>query len=197
MNKTSILLLLPFALAANPVFNGSFELGTDGFALERELRPATNPSLKFTPLKLAAGAPGAGKHSLMIENPYAEFFGLFSREFKLKPTASLRNSRRRRAATRSVSPSSKSMASGWRIRRRLRSPAVNGRISTLPSPRKSVRATAGIMSRSALFRTKAKSRMHFILTISRLKSLALSLPLRSMQRPLRTRRSICAVKQRN
>lgn len=60
MNKT-LLLMLPFALAANTVFNGSFELGTDGFALERELRLATNPSLKFTPLKLSAGAPGAGK----------------------------------------------------------------------------------------------------------------------------------------
>ena len=39
MNKTSILLFLPFALAANAIFNPSFELGTDGFALEKELRP--------------------------------------------------------------------------------------------------------------------------------------------------------------
>ena len=46
MNKT-LLLLLPFALAANTVFNSSFELGTDGFALEKELRPATNPEMKF------------------------------------------------------------------------------------------------------------------------------------------------------
>ena len=60
MNKT-LLLLLPFALAANTVFNSSFELGTDGFALEKELRNATNPGMKFTPLKLSAGAPGAGK----------------------------------------------------------------------------------------------------------------------------------------
>ena len=90
MNKTPLLLMLPFALAANTVFNGSFELGTDGFALERELRLATNPSLKFTPLKLSAGAPGAGKNSLMIENPYAEYFDLFSREFKLKPATTYR-----------------------------------------------------------------------------------------------------------
>ena len=89
MNKT-LLLLLPFALSANPVFNGSFELGTDGFALKRELRLATNPSLKFTPLKLSAGAPGAGKNSLMIENPYAEYFDLLSREFKLKPATTYR-----------------------------------------------------------------------------------------------------------
>ena len=39
MNKTPLLLMLPFALAANTVFNGSFELGTDGFALEREVPP--------------------------------------------------------------------------------------------------------------------------------------------------------------
>ena len=77
-------------MAANTVFNGSFELGTDGFALVRELRLATNPSLKFTPLKLSAGAPGAGKNSLMIENPYAECFDLFSREFKLKPATTYR-----------------------------------------------------------------------------------------------------------
>ena len=89
MNKT-LLLMLPFALAANTVFNSSFELGTDGFALERELRPATNPEMKFIPLKLSAGAPGAGKKSLMIENPYAEYFSLFSREFKLKPSTTYR-----------------------------------------------------------------------------------------------------------
>lgn len=89
MNKT-LLLLLPFALAANTVFNSSFELGTDGFALEKELRPATNPEMKFIPLKLSAGAPGAGKNSLMIENPYAEYFSLFSREFKLKPSTTYR-----------------------------------------------------------------------------------------------------------
>ena len=69
MNKTSILLFLPFALAANAIFNPSFELGTDGFALEKELRPDTNPGMTFLPLKPAQGAPGAGKNSLKIENP--------------------------------------------------------------------------------------------------------------------------------
>ena len=46
--------------------------------------------MKFTPLKLSAGAPGAGKNSLIIENPYAEYFDLFSREFKLKPVTTYR-----------------------------------------------------------------------------------------------------------
>lgn len=90
MNKFILLSLLPFALTANPVFNGSFELGTDGFALEKELRPASNPELKFIPLKLSTGAPGSGQFSLLVENPYAEYFAVFSREFKLKPSATYR-----------------------------------------------------------------------------------------------------------
>ena len=42
------LLLFPSVLTAgNLVFNGSFELGTDGFALEKSLRLDTNPKLEF------------------------------------------------------------------------------------------------------------------------------------------------------
>ena len=98
MNKTSILLFLPFALAANAIFNPSFELGTDGFALEKELRPDTNPGMTFLPLKTAQGAPGAGKNSLKIENPYSEHFVLYSKEFKLKPATEYRLSAKVRAS---------------------------------------------------------------------------------------------------
>lgn len=98
MNKTSILLFLPFALTANAIFNPSFELGTDGFALEKELRPDTNPGMTFLPLKTAQGAPGAGKNSLKIENPYSEHFVLYSKEFKLKPATEYRLSAKVRAS---------------------------------------------------------------------------------------------------
>ena len=44
MKKIFLLCSLPLALSANSFFNGSFELGTDGFAVERELRTDVNPS---------------------------------------------------------------------------------------------------------------------------------------------------------
>ncbi len=72
--------------AENIIFNGSFELGTNGFVLEKELRPDTNPELKFLPLTIDKGAPGAGKNSLKMENPYAEVFGIYSKEFKIEPS---------------------------------------------------------------------------------------------------------------
>ena len=56
MKKIFLLCSLPLALSANSFFNGSFELGTDGFAVERELRTDVNPSREFIPLKLSAGA---------------------------------------------------------------------------------------------------------------------------------------------
>lgn len=100
MKKTALVFLLPFALAANPVFNASFELGTDGFALEKELRPDTNPNLKFLPLKTAPGAPGAGKKSLKIENPHSEHFILYSVDFKLKPATEYKLSAKVRASVK-------------------------------------------------------------------------------------------------
>lgn len=91
MRRLALLLaLLTLALHANPIFNGSFEMGTDGFALERYLRPDVNPQLTFLPLRLTDGAPGAGKNALRIENPHAENFCLFSREFRLKPATRYR-----------------------------------------------------------------------------------------------------------
>ena len=100
MNKTAFLFFLPLALTANSVFNPSFELGTDGFTLEKELRPDTNPEMKFLPLKTAEGAPGAGKNSLKIENPYSEFFVVYSKEFKLKPATRYRLSAKVRASVK-------------------------------------------------------------------------------------------------
>lgn len=91
MRRLALLLaLLTLALHANPIFNGSFEMGTNGFALERYLRPDVNPQLTFLPLRLTDGAPGAGKNALRIENPHAENFCLFSREFRLKPATRYR-----------------------------------------------------------------------------------------------------------
>ena len=82
----------------NAVFNASFEMGTDGFALERRLRPDTNPNLEFKALTTDEGAPGAGKKSLKIANPYAESFKLFSKEFRLKPGTEYRISAKMRAS---------------------------------------------------------------------------------------------------
>ena len=97
--KLCISMLAPFVLTAgNLVFNGSFELGTDGFALEKNLRLDTNPKLEFKALTTAEGAPGAGKRSLKIENPYAENYNLFSKEFPLKAETVYRVSFRMRAS---------------------------------------------------------------------------------------------------
>ena len=90
MKKIFLLCSLPLALSANSFFNGSFELGTDGFAVERELRTDVNPSREFIPLKLSAGAPGAGRYALAVENSRAEYFSVFSKEFRLKPSTRYR-----------------------------------------------------------------------------------------------------------
>ena len=83
MKKIFLLCSLPLALSANSFFNGSFELGTDGFAVERELRTDVNPSREFIPLKLSAGAPGAGRYALAVVNCRAEYYSVFSYEFRL------------------------------------------------------------------------------------------------------------------
>jgi len=79
-----------WAGASNLVFNGSFEFGTDGFAVEKRLRPDTNPDLKFLPLKTVRNISGNGKHCLLFENPYAEYYDVFSKEFRLKPSTKYR-----------------------------------------------------------------------------------------------------------
>ncbi len=80
-----LLMLLGISISVSALpFNGSFELGTDGFALIRHLRTDTNPGLDFIPLKLYPGAPGHGKNSLKLENPYKENYNIFSKEFLLQ-----------------------------------------------------------------------------------------------------------------
>lgn len=71
------------ALSAGDIlFNSSFELGTEGFAIRRFLTEDTNPKLTFTPWKLDAGR--TGKYSLKVENPFKERTEIVSVEFPLK-----------------------------------------------------------------------------------------------------------------
>lgn len=98
IKESALLFLIPLALAANPVFNASFELGTEGFAIEKELRPDTNPQLQFIPLQTAPGAPGSGQNCLRIGNPYSEHFVLYSNDFRLKPATQYRLTAKVRAS---------------------------------------------------------------------------------------------------
>lgn len=87
MNRILALFALSGGLlhAENLVFNGDFELGVCGFALERFQRLDTNPDLDFRPLAADPAERLAGRQALRIENPYAERGILYSREFRLKP----------------------------------------------------------------------------------------------------------------
>ncbi len=66
------------AWAGNLLFNGSFGLGDAGFALEKELRPDANPGLQFLPLAVDGG--------LRLDNRYAEWFEIYTKEFTLEPS---------------------------------------------------------------------------------------------------------------
>jgi len=70
--------------AGNLVFNGSFELGSDGFGMQRTLRPDTNPKLEFHHPVPDTTAFADGRQSLLIDNSTAEFFQLFSKEFPVE-----------------------------------------------------------------------------------------------------------------
>lgn len=76
--------LIPWGSAENLIFNGSFEAGTGGFALERHLRPDTNPELRFVPLKSDGTVKRNGRLSLKIENPFREFYVLHCKDFMLE-----------------------------------------------------------------------------------------------------------------
>lgn len=90
MKRALWLLMLPLFLQGDILFNGSFELGCDGFACEKFLRTDTNPALTYLPLRTDAGAPGAGAQSLLIDNSFNESINMYSREFKLKPNTRYR-----------------------------------------------------------------------------------------------------------
>ena len=80
----SLALLAPLLLAAqNLVPNGSFRLGTDGFALRNHLRFDTNPGMKFFSLEIAEDA-SEKKKVLKIHNPCADRFTLHCCQFRLK-----------------------------------------------------------------------------------------------------------------
>lgn len=71
--------LLPLALfAENRIFNGSFEVGMEGFVLERILRPDTNADLLFTDPVLEKES--SGNTVLRIANPFSEKTTLHVRE---------------------------------------------------------------------------------------------------------------------
>ena len=77
------------ALSAGDIlFNSSFELGTEGFAIRRFLTEDTNPKLTFTPWQLDAGR--TGKYSLKVENPFEERTEIVTVEFPLKKQEAIR-----------------------------------------------------------------------------------------------------------
>lgn len=82
MKSLYLLLALSLSLQAeNRIFNGSFELGTEGFVLERLLRPDANPDLTFTESEPAKGASGGT--ALRISNPFSESTTLHVREISV------------------------------------------------------------------------------------------------------------------
>ena len=81
----SILLALLAGVPAwgNVVFNPGFEMGTDGFIINRCLTPALNPELKYHPLEIDSHSAPKGKKQLKIANPYGEKFELHTKGFAL------------------------------------------------------------------------------------------------------------------
>lgn len=87
MKKQIISIIFAYAAllpAQNLVFNGSFELGTDGFAQKRVLRPDTNPKLEYSPLEITTDHVVDGKKALQMRNPFAEKIELIGKEFPVK-----------------------------------------------------------------------------------------------------------------
>ena len=70
------------ASGGNLVYNGGFELGTDGFALHRII---TRKDLKHIPLELDSANAARGKFALKMANPDGDYFELYVSAFPLKP----------------------------------------------------------------------------------------------------------------
>ena len=70
------------AFGGNLVYNGGFELGTDGFALHRII---TRKDLKHLPLELDSANAARGKSALKLANPDGDYFELYVSAFTLKP----------------------------------------------------------------------------------------------------------------
>ncbi len=101
MKRLRLLLPLFFlcgiSAAGNHVFNGGFELGTDGWSLEKELRSDANPELKLRRLEATPQAAASGKCGLRLDNLQGENFVVWSAEFRLKPNTRYRFSGKVRA----------------------------------------------------------------------------------------------------
>ena len=81
----ALVLVLSGQLSAqNLISNGSFELGTEGFGLRKNLCFDRNPDMKFFPLETVRDPTADGKSVLRLCNPYGERFELHSRQFPLK-----------------------------------------------------------------------------------------------------------------
>ncbi len=78
------------ASAENLFFNGSFEAGTGGYALQRHLRPDTNPERRFIPKKPDRREKVSGETSLRLENPFSEEMALLCRSVFLKKETAYR-----------------------------------------------------------------------------------------------------------
>ena len=70
------------AFAGNMIYNGGFELGTDGFALHRII---TRKDMKHIPLELDSANAARGKFALKMANPDGDYFELYVSAFDLKP----------------------------------------------------------------------------------------------------------------
>lgn len=79
-----LVLLTGVPARGNVVFNPGFEMGTDGFIINRFLTPALNPKLEYHPLEIDGNSAPEGKKQLKIANPYGEKFELHSKGFALK-----------------------------------------------------------------------------------------------------------------
>ena len=78
----SLLSLAGGAFGENLIYNGGFELGTDGFALHRIV---TRRDGRHIPLELETDAPARGKYSVRIRNPDGDYFEFYVSSFSLKP----------------------------------------------------------------------------------------------------------------
>ena len=70
------------AFAGNMIYNGGFELGTDGFALHRII---TRKDMKHIPLELDSANAAHGKQAVKVTNPDGDYFEFYASSFDLKP----------------------------------------------------------------------------------------------------------------
>lgn len=103
--------------AENLVFNSGFELGDNGYACVKYLRPDNNPEMKYEGAVIDTSTSASGKQSLRVPNRYAEQFRIFAREVKLTPgheyTFSIALKSDAPGAAATVNLVSASVSAGW------------------------------------------------------------------------------------